>query len=38
MTAFYKIADIQHDTGKEIKYQRETHSQKGRVNKKQTDL
>lgn len=38
MHPFYIIADIEHDTGEEVKYKRETDGQKGWVDEKQPDL
>jgi len=38
MFPFHILADIQHNAGEEVKYQREAHCQKGRVDKKQPDL
>jgi len=36
--AFYVITDIQHNAGKEVKYQRETYGKEGGIDKKQPDF
>lgn len=38
MLPFHILADIQHNAGEKVKYQRETHCQEGRIDKKQPDL
>jgi hypothetical protein len=38
MFALKISAEIEHDTGKKVKYKRKTHCQKRRVDKKQADL